>query len=129
MSTEQNKAVVQRFVTEVLAGGNLELIDELCAPNYVNPAMGGMDRTAFRGVLSGLGSAFRGGFDIQDMVAEGDAVVIRGTLTVTLPGGEKASARLLTYFRLAGGRIVEDDPITAPDLSQLLAPLMGAPAA
>jgi len=28
MSTEQNKAVVRRFITETLAGGNVDVIDE-----------------------------------------------------------------------------------------------------
>lgn len=129
MSTEQNKAVVRRFITEVLSGGNLALMDELLAPNYVNPGMGGIDRAAFRGVLSGLGSAFRGGFAIENVVAEGDAVVVRFTLTATMPSGEKVPARGLTYYSLANGQIVEDDPITTPDLKQLLAPMMGAPAA
>ena len=40
MSTEQNKAVVRRFMTEVLASGNVDLVDELLAPDYVNRAMG-----------------------------------------------------------------------------------------
>jgi hypothetical protein len=41
MSTDQNKAILRRFVMEVLAGGNLDLIDELLAPNYVNRGIGG----------------------------------------------------------------------------------------
>ena len=39
MSTEQNKAVVRRFITEVLVGGNVDLIDDLLAANYVNRGM------------------------------------------------------------------------------------------
>ena len=52
MSTEQNKAVVRRFMTETLVGGNVDVIDELLAPNYVNRAMAGMDR---RGLQRGAG--------------------------------------------------------------------------
>jgi hypothetical protein len=33
----------------------------------------------------------------------------------------------MTYYRLADGKIVEDDPITTPDLAAELAPLL-APA-
>ena len=40
MSTEENKAVVRRYITEVLAGGNVELVDDLLAENYVNRGMG-----------------------------------------------------------------------------------------
>jgi hypothetical protein len=33
MSTEQNKAVVRRFITEVLVGGQVDLVDDLLATN------------------------------------------------------------------------------------------------
>ena len=51
-SIEQNKAVVNRFITEVLQGGNLDLVDELLAPDYVNPGMGNADRDHFKGILT-----------------------------------------------------------------------------
>jgi hypothetical protein len=37
MSTEQNKAVVRRFITEVLQDRHLDVLDEVLAPTYVNP--------------------------------------------------------------------------------------------
>lgn len=36
------------------------------------------------------------------------------------PTGKAFSVRGLTYYRLANGKIVEDDPITNQDLMQLL---------
>ena len=51
MSTEQNKAVVRRFMMEVLTGRNLGLADEVLAPNYCN-FMTGADLAAFKGMLS-----------------------------------------------------------------------------
>lgn len=42
----------------------------------------------------------------------------------TLASGQKISGRGLTYHSLADGKIVEDDPITEPDLMQTLGPLM-----
>ena len=33
MSIDQNKAVVRRFITEVLVGGDVDLIDELLGPD------------------------------------------------------------------------------------------------
>ncbi len=36
MSAEQDKAVVRRFVEEVMNEGNLEAADELIAPDHVN---------------------------------------------------------------------------------------------
>jgi hypothetical protein len=50
MGTDENKAVVSRFINEVTTGRNLDpdLVDELCAPNYVNVAMGNADLDAFK---------------------------------------------------------------------------------
>ena len=127
MSTEQNKAVVRRFITEVLVGGNVDLVDDLLAPNYVNRGMGGMDRAAFKAWLTANSAGPGGRMEIQDLVAEGDAVVARFTYAITLPGGEKIEARGLTYYGLADGRIVEDDPITSPDLMQAFAAQMPQP--
>ncbi len=121
MSTDQNKAIVRRFMTDVLQGGKLDLVDELLAPTYVNPAMGGADLAAFKGILAGMAAAgISLRFTIQDLVAEGDSVVARLTIEATRPGAEKASAQALTYYRVADGKIVEDDPISRPDLAGLL---------
>jgi ketosteroid isomerase-like protein len=68
-------------------------------------------------------------FTITDLVAEGDAVVARFTSEITLATGRKIEARGMTYYRLANGKIVEDDPIETPDLTQELAALMPPPGA
>ncbi len=128
MSTEQNKAVVRRFITEVLVGGHVDLVDDLLAPNYVNRGMGGMDRASFKAWLAANSAGPGGRMEIEDLVAEGDAVVARFTYAITLPTGEKITARGLTYYGLADGRIVEDDPITTPDLRQVFAAQMPPPA-
>jgi predicted ester cyclase len=127
MSTEQNKAVVRRFITEVLVGGNVDLVDELLAANYVNLGMRGVDRAGFKAFLTVASAGPGGRMEIKDLVAEGDAVVARFTYEITLPTGEQVTARGLTYYALADGRIVEDDPITTPDLTQVFADQMPAP--
>jgi predicted ester cyclase len=119
---EQNKAVVRRFMTEVLQGGNLDLVDEILAPDYVNTTMGNVDRTAFKGMLGALRSAGMT-FTIKELVAEGDAVVARFTVTIS-HAGEKKSAMGLTYYKLVNGKIAVDEPLSAPDLAQLLAPYL-----
>jgi steroid delta-isomerase-like uncharacterized protein len=122
MATDQNKEVVRRFITEVLSGGRLDQVDELLAPNYVNRAFGA-DVPAFKELVAGLAAALpERRFDVEELVAEGDAVVARFTLEMRDPGGKAISVRGLTYYRLAGGRIVEDDPITTPELTQALGP-------
>jgi ketosteroid isomerase-like protein len=127
MSTEQNKAVVRRFITEVLVGGNVDLVDDLLGANYVNIGMGGMDRAAFKAWLAANSAGPGGQMEIRDLVAEGDAVVARFSYAITLPDGQKIEARGLTYYRLADGRIVEDDPITSPDLTQVFSAQMPQP--
>jgi ketosteroid isomerase-like protein len=128
MPTEQNKAVVRRFITEVLVGGDVDLIDDLLAADYVNRGMGGMDRAGFKAWLSVASAGPGGGMEIEDLVAEGDAVVARFSYAITLPSGERVTARGLTYYRLADGRVVEDEAITTPDLMQVFAAQMPPPA-
>jgi predicted ester cyclase len=117
---EQNKAVVRRFMTEVLQGGNIELVDEILAPDYINTTMGNADRTAFKGMLGALKSAGLT-FTIKELVAEGDAVVARFTIDLT-SAGEKKTAQGLTYYRVVNGQILVDEPLSSPDLAGLLAP-------
>ena len=119
-STEQNKAVVRRFITEVLQGGKLDLVDALLAPNYVNPGMGNLDLEHWKGILTAFLSVSPH-FHVIDLVAEGDSVVSRFTLELT-QAGNKITARGMAYYKLADGKIVEDDPMTSPDLAQMLAP-------
>lgn len=128
MSIDKNKAVVRRFIKEVLGRGNIDLIDELLAPKYVNPAMGVTNRAGFKTVISGLKAAMPvRDFKTANLVAEGDSVVFRGTMNVTLASGKKTSLRVITYYRLAKGKIVEDDPISTPDLAQFLGSMMPPP--
>jgi predicted ester cyclase len=128
MSTEQNKEIVRRFVMEALSGRNLSLADEVLAPNYVN-RLTGADLAAFKGFLTGMSTALSDvRFEIDDLVAEGDAVVARwkmeathtGSLMGETPTGKRVSSRGLTYYRLVNGQIVEDDPMSSPDLLQAL---------
>jgi predicted ester cyclase len=135
MSTEQNKAVVRRFITEALSGRNVGMAEEVLAPNYAN-RLTGADLAAFKGFLTGMKSALTDvQFDIADLVAEGDSVVARwkmeathtGSLMGEPPTGKRISARGLTYYRLDNGRIVEDDPVSTTDLLQELGIQVPAP--
>src|SRR5205809_964633 len=126
MSTDQNKAVVRRFISEVLVGGNVDVADELLAPNYMSRAMG-TGRAAFKAFIANSPVFSERRFAIEDLVAEGDAVVARFSFEITDPAGKTFSARGLTFYRLAEGRIVEDDAITTPDLTQAFGDLMPNP--
>jgi steroid delta-isomerase-like uncharacterized protein len=80
MSAEDNKATARRWYEEVFNAGNLDLIHELFAPNFVdhdpvNPLPG------LEGVRQVVGM-YRGAFPdlhitVEDWVADGDKVVTR----------------------------------------------------
>jgi steroid delta-isomerase-like uncharacterized protein len=119
MSTEQNKAVARQFVEEVIGRGNNSLVDELVAPDFV-------DHQEFLGMPPGreglkqVNKIMRSAFPdtsatIEDMVAEGDKVVIRWTMRATHKGefmgmpptGKSISVGVINIQRFAGGKIVE----------------------
>ncbi len=125
MSTEGNKAVVRRFITEVLEAADLDTIDDVLAPNYVNTAMGVTDLAGFKAMWPTMGALIPSmRLDIVDLVAEGDAVVAHVTTGITLVNGKRIDGSGLTYYRLADGKIVEADPFERPDLMPELAALM-----
>ena len=119
MSAEDNKALVRRFVDEVQSGGNIDLIDEVCSPGFVNhSAPPGIP--ADREGLKILTAMFRGAFPdshftIEDMVAEGDKVATRKTFHGTHggdfmgmpPTGRVVSMGLIDIVRVSDGRVVE----------------------
>jgi predicted ester cyclase len=126
MTADQNKDVIRRFIKEVLTAGDLDRIDDLLAPNYVNRAFDA-DLAAFKAMLAGLAAAVpERHYDIEELVAEGDAVVARFAGEMTDVTGRTVALRGLTYYRLADGKIVEDDPFSTPDLAQELGALLAA---
>jgi predicted ester cyclase len=121
MSVNENKAVVREFVTKVLMGFDVSMVDKLCAANYVNRGAGNVDLVGFKALLSAMKSAITTQeIEIEDIIGEGDSVVIRGTSNVILANGKRITARIITFYRLANGKIVEDEPISNPDMAQIL---------
>lgn len=121
MSTEQNKAVVRRFIEEILSNQNAALVDELFAPDYANHLVPG-GREGFKQFFTTMRTAFpdlKWDFSIEHLIAEGDYVVVRATMHVTNAGKEATGSSGLAEFRLANGKIVEDWPLSdAADLMQ-----------
>ena len=119
MTSDLNKTTYRRFIEEVFNQGQLDAIEQLVAPNYVqhNASPG---TAPGRDGVKHIVSMFRGAFPdlkitIDDQVAEGDKVcslvTTRGTHTGAIFGvagtGKTVSMTGLTMVRLAGGRIVE----------------------
>jgi steroid delta-isomerase-like uncharacterized protein len=120
-SPEANKAVVRRYIEEVLSIGKFELMDELFAPDYTSDAFGPpTGREEFRQALAAMRAAMSGlRVTIEDIVAEGDMVGVRfrtsGTHTGEFrgmpPTGKSYDIGGIVTYRLAGGRIAEDRPL------------------
>lgn len=113
MSIDQNKAIVRRFIEEVLDKQDLALVDELLAPDYINHlAPGGREgfkqfNTMMRSALPDL----KIHVSMERLIAEGDYVVARITFHVS-NAGKEATGSELSEYRLANGKIVEDWPPT-----------------
>ena len=90
MSVNENKAVVREFVTKVLNDLDASKIDKVAAANYVNRGMGNVDLAGFKALLSAIKSAItKQDIKIEDIIGEGDSVVICGKSNITLATGKK----------------------------------------
>lgn len=121
MSAKENKALERRLFEESNKGkaAALAVIDETCATNFVLHDATGMDIHGLKDLKqyeSELFSAFPDlHHTIDDMVAEGDKVAVRFTLTGTHKGaymGIPATNKKLTIWaisidRIVGGKFVE----------------------
>jgi len=124
MSAEENKDVVRRF-WGVWEDGNIGLVDELLAPDYVNHSPGMPDQPTGPEGVKAVVSMFRTGMPdlrivIDDMIAEGDKVAVRYTIEGTHEGhlfgvpptGQRVSIESFTVERVSDGRIREHWRVT-----------------
>ena len=104
MSEQDNKAVVRRYYDEVLNQRNIDLLDELAVEDYVehDPFPGKAIALAGERV-AGLCLAFNPlQFTIEDVIAEGDKVVVRWTNAGTDSGGFMGMPATGKDFGIAG---------------------------
>ena len=108
MSTEDNKTIVRRYIDEVINQGKLELIDTFFAPEM---------RERVKGFLKTGGDPFPDGQEeIQDIVAEGNLVMVRllyrgthqGEFLGVAPTGKPIEVTGYGTYRLANSQIVWD---------------------
>jgi steroid delta-isomerase-like uncharacterized protein len=89
MPAEQNKAIVRRWVEGGWNGGNLDLVDEFYADDYIlhDPAMPVHGREGFKQYVTMYRSVFPDlRFALEDVIAEGDTVAWRITARGTHQG-------------------------------------------
>jgi steroid delta-isomerase-like uncharacterized protein len=117
---EANKRLVVRFYDELWNRGNYDVADELVAADYVRHDLRPGDAPPGPAGQKAVAQRFRGAFpdvrlEVEALVAEGDVVVARWTMTGTHRGswGEVAatgrSVRFsgVNFFRITQGRIAE----------------------
>ena len=118
MTTEQNKALVERFVDEIFVKGNSDAVDELLADDFVGHTWPGTGdgkadlKKAIERVSAGLSDPK---FTIEDMIAEDDRVAVRLTASARqtgtfmgMPGsGKSYEIGEIHIFRIRDGKFVE----------------------
>ena len=80
MNVDQNRALVRRYYDEVLNRGDLEVLKTIAAEDYVehDPFPGhGNGRDDLVARASGILGALDPHFELEDIIAEGDRVVVR----------------------------------------------------
>jgi steroid delta-isomerase-like uncharacterized protein len=119
MSTDENKALVRRFVEEVVNQGNIEVVDELFAPDFIEHSLPEGRRPNLDGIKQTFYLLRRAFPDIRQtvdtLVAEGDLVAFCGAHHCTSLGsfmGHPATGRPVSYtefhmVRIANGQYVE----------------------
>ena len=121
MAVEENKAVVRREMAELFNHtGNLDLVEEIIAPEYVSYEPTSGETRGIEGARQ-FAATFRQAFPdlqntIEDMVAEGDKVVVRFKARGTHDGeteafgpatGKQMEVTGITIKRVSDGKIAE----------------------
>ena len=121
MSTEENKTVLRREVEELYNHtGNIDVVEEIFSPDYVSHEPTSGEVRGIEGARQ-FAATFREAFPdlqntIEDMVAEGDTVVMRFRGSGTHEGETEAfgppthnriDIQGMVIDRVAGGKIAE----------------------
>jgi predicted ester cyclase len=118
MSTEDNKTLVHRFFEEFANQGNLAVADDLFVPEYVHhfPDEDIHGPDGMKQLDKGLRTAFPDWhISTDDVIAEGDKVVVRYTMHGThqgegfdiAPTGKRVVYTGIDIIHIADGKIVE----------------------
>jgi steroid delta-isomerase-like uncharacterized protein len=118
MSTEPNKEVARRYYEWVLNDGEVEALDEMAVPDYQehDPLPGqGTGLQGLKDRVTMLKSGLDSRFTIEDLIAEGDKVVVRWTNSGTNvgeflgmpPTGKGFTIAGIDIHRLEDGKMAE----------------------
>lgn len=138
MTSKENERLARRFPEEAATGGDVDVLDEILADDFVDHSLFGREVVgveASKAQLRAILTAFPD-FEatVEDVVAEGDRVAMRVTLSGTHEGefmgleptGNSFEVGNAVFNRVADGRIVER--WTLPDTFGMLQQLGVLPA-
>jgi predicted ester cyclase len=117
-TAEENKAVVLRYVEEVWNRHDLDAIDDIVSPEYINHAATTDEyRTGgARRIWEWLLSVFPDHrFEVEDAATDGQTVALRGTMSATHEGelmgieptGKRVRVQQSHWFRVVDGKVAE----------------------
>jgi predicted ester cyclase len=120
VSAEETKAVARRWFEDFFNSGNLEVADEIIAPDHVNHDPTLPDIPPGPEGQRQVVNLYRGAFtnahiSLEEQLAEGDRVVTRwrasgthqGELMGVAPTGNQVTITGITINRISGGKIAE----------------------
>jgi predicted ester cyclase len=114
-----NKELVRRFYKEVYVNWNMAMADDVLSPHFTShdwPQGGPKGPKAFRDYYSAIRSAVADArYDVDDLIAEGDRVVVRwrlfgihtGAFRGITPTGRPITLKGIAIYRVDGGKLVE----------------------
>jgi len=119
MSVDQNKALIRRLYDEALDKGNLAVVDEIIAPDYVRRGFApgappGPEST--KQVFTMMRTAFPDlRTTVEPVVGEGDMVAVqlthrgthKGEFRGIAPTGKQAAWTTIGIYRFAGNKLKE----------------------
>jgi len=128
--TTINKEVIRRLYQEVLVDWNMTAVDELIAPQFISHDWQKGSPTGpqpFRDFYSGaiLPVLPDARYEVDDLIAEGDRVVVRWRLLGThkgsyhgiAPTGKAVTLKGIAIYRLEAGKVAERWVVT--DIQEL----------
>jgi steroid delta-isomerase-like uncharacterized protein len=120
MANTANEALVRRFYEEVWNEGNVDIAEEIFAPDYVRHDLRPTRAASGGEGMAAIAAAFRGAFpdlrmEVDLILSDGDLVAARWTSTGMFSGpwgdvsptGVRATFSGVNIFRIRGGRVVE----------------------
>jgi steroid delta-isomerase-like uncharacterized protein len=133
VTPEGNKAIVSRLVEDFFNTGDLDVVDEVLADEYVDHTASHPDLPEPENVKRSVSEWLTAFPDtvsvVKDMVAEGDKVAARWTTQATHrgafmdvpPSGNRIDVTWFGIFRLSGEEIVESwDTFNVVEMMQQL---------